>query len=142
MPPQRIFGRRDRRRKYIVRPGSYAILTNAEGDVATIKIRSRYFLPGGGAEPGERSRQTLLREVREECGCAVRSIRRVGYAVEYVHAPGEGYFEKRCIFYIARIRGNEKRIVWLARDAALRKLTFASQRWAVRQVPAARAGTR
>ena len=75
--------------------------------VAVLRIGQRYFLPGGGAEPGESLEETLRREILEECGRAVEIVRPLGFAIEYVVADGEGYFAKQCSFFEARLGERE-----------------------------------
>ena len=42
-----------------------------------VRAPGRYCFPGGGMEPGESEEQTLVREMQEELGVAVRPIRRL-----------------------------------------------------------------
>jgi 8-oxo-dGTP pyrophosphatase MutT (NUDIX family) len=134
----RQFGRRLEREDYIDRPGSYAIEFDAAGRVGLVETPTGRHLPGGGAQPGESLEETLSREVREECGRDVVSSREVCRAVEWVDAPGEGYFRKRCVFFVAElgdpgVDAGEHGLLWLEPVEALRDVRFDSQRWAIEQ---------
>ena len=82
------FGVRKPEQIYAPRPGAYAVISDAEGCVAVMRTPRGCYLPGGGSEGGETSEETLVREVREECGFDVSVVRRLGTAVEYVHTVG------------------------------------------------------
>jgi len=46
-----------------------------------VRAPGRYCFPGGAMEPGETEEQTLVREMQEELGVAVRPIRRLHRSV-------------------------------------------------------------
>src|ERR1044071_1869066 len=75
---------------YIERPGVYAVIENSHNQIAVIKTRTGYFLPGGGIEPVETAIETLRREVMEETGDQVLVLAEIGEAVEYINAQAEG----------------------------------------------------
>ncbi len=133
------FGRRFENRSYIFRPGSYAIIANARGQICVVEGLRGNGLPGGGAEGEETPEQTLHREMREECGREIIIERELGFAVEFVHSAVEGNFEKHCTFFQARFADDKKPIVaesgtsllWLAPQDAIDVLTHESHRWAV-----------
>lgn len=133
------FGEKEAGCAYRMRPGAYAVLLDARRQIAVVKTRLGYFLPGGGAAPGETPEETLYREVREECGYAVRISRRLGEAIEYVCAPEEGlYFQKQSLFFEAQIGDHvgksaedHHELLWMTPAEAAEKLTHRSQAWAV-----------
>ena len=135
----RRFGQRTRGVNYVARPGAYAVIFDASRRVAVIQTPRGYFLPGGGAEPGESAQDALRREVAEETGRGIVIRRRVGEAVEFVFAEGEEHFEKRCVFFEV-IFGAETgtrpeaghMLVWLDPAVAAARMAHPSQRWAVR----------
>lgn len=58
------------------RMSSHAVIVNAQRQVLLLKADyagKAWGLPGGGLDPGETIHQALLRECREELGCAVRA---------------------------------------------------------------------
>jgi 8-oxo-dGTP pyrophosphatase MutT (NUDIX family) len=133
------FGDRLAGQRYEPRPGSYAVILGEGNQVAVLRIGQRYFLPGGGAEPGESLEETLRREILEECGHAVDVVRPLGFAIEYAFAEKEGYFAKQCSFFEARFGPRvaprteaDHELMWLPIPKALEKLAHGSQAWAVR----------
>jgi 8-oxo-dGTP pyrophosphatase MutT (NUDIX family) len=134
------FGQRIDGISYEARPGAYAIVINADGKVAIMKTSSGFFLPGGGIEQNETTETALVREVREECGWEVIILDKVAEAVQYVHAPGEGFFAKQCFFYRCSIHGRaaspveyDHQTLWLEIAEARKRLTHESQSWAIAQ---------
>jgi len=132
------FGQRVEGENYQWRPGAYGIVLDEHQRVAVLQIPRGYFLPGGGREGNESPEETLAREILEECGCRVRIIGEVGVAMQFVGAPGEGYFVKRCIFYRAIFEDSghqpgeaDHHLLWLTPADASRRLNHASQSWAV-----------
>jgi 8-oxo-dGTP diphosphatase len=137
------FGNRVAGQTYKVRPGAYGIITNEVKQLATIRpLTGGYFLPGGGIEAGENPEDALTREILEECGWTVRLIERVGEAVQYLFAAGEGHLAVRATFYRAAVvnvlrpsaEGSVDQIVWLDLSAAMHQLRRQSDTWAVTQV--------
>lgn len=133
------FGDRLAGQHYQPRPGSYAVIFGDDNQVALVRIGQRYFLPGGGAEPGESLEETLRREILEESGHSIEILRPIGFAIEYVSAEGEGYFAKHCSFFEVRLGERRSQpvetdheLVWLPIPEAHQKLTHRSQAWAVR----------
>jgi len=58
------------------RMSSHAVIVNAQRQVLLLKADyagKAWGLPGGGLDPGETIHQALLRECREELGCAVQA---------------------------------------------------------------------
>lgn len=137
------FGERVAGVAYQARPGAYAIIFNDHRQVAVVKTPEGLFLPGGGLEMGESPETALAREVREECGWDVLIRGQVGRAVQYVHAPGEGYFAKQCIFYLCAIRRRSRRktesdheTLWFDVTEALGRLKHQSQSAAISRASA------
>jgi 8-oxo-dGTP pyrophosphatase MutT (NUDIX family) len=76
---------------YVDRPGGYAVIFNVAGEVAVVSTPQGLFLPGGGQDRSETSRQAAVREANEECGLSIRLGKRLGAADELVFAE-----EKTC----------------------------------------------
>jgi 8-oxo-dGTP pyrophosphatase MutT (NUDIX family) len=66
---------------YEKRIAAYAVIRNPAGAVAAVQTPAGYWLPGGGTRPGETPEETVVREVREEFGHALRLIGTIGEAV-------------------------------------------------------------
>jgi 8-oxo-dGTP pyrophosphatase MutT (NUDIX family) len=132
------FGILDRGATYMLRPGGYAVIVTAAGDVAAVSTPLGLMLPGGGQGNGESPEDAAIREVQEECGLRINIGRRIGVADELVYAAAERtHFRKRCTFFLADLIGgdavgeSDHKLIWLPlRDAATR-LLHESQRWAV-----------
>lgn len=58
-------------------PGVAAVVRNACGEILVLRKREdgQWSLPAGGIDPGESPREALVREVREETGLCVISMR-------------------------------------------------------------------
>lgn len=65
-----------------------------------------YKFPGGGVDGGESYKETLVREIQEECGAGVTRIEQeFGRVVEYSAALDDGYdvFKMTSIYYLCHI---------------------------------------
>ena len=135
------FGGREPGLTYAPRPGAYAVITDAQGRVAVMQTPRGCFLPGGGSEGRETPEETLVREVREECGFGVEIVGRLGQAVEYVHTAGHGVGQrKEGVFFLAVVTEAggppteaDHTLLWLEPQEAEGRLAHGSQRWAMRQ---------
>jgi 8-oxo-dGTP diphosphatase len=132
------FGILDPGATYMLRPGGYAVIVTAAGEVAAVSTPLGLMLPGGGQDDGESPEDAAIREVKEECGLRINIGRRIGVADELVYAAVERtHYRKRCTFFLADLVGGDAvgesnhKLMWLPlRDAAVR-LLHESQRWAV-----------
>ena len=135
------FGERLPGRQYVPRPGSYALLFNAQGELAVMETQRGGFLPGGGTEGKETPTETLRREVREECGLEISHAEPLGEAVQYVYTPGNAAgIRKECTFFRVSVSAAtftptepDHVLRWLTPAEAQSRLAHESQAWAVRQ---------
>ena len=135
------FGAREPGHRYDPRPGSYGLISDDKGRIAVLQTPQGCFLPGGGSEGGETPDETLVREVREECGFAVSILGRVGEAVEYRRTAGHKHsIRKECVFFTAALgepcgtaTEEDHALIWLEPREAERRLAHGSQQWAVHQ---------
>ncbi|WP_208347119.1 NUDIX domain-containing protein [Pseudaestuariivita rosea] len=102
----RRFGERiDKKAKYKVRPGCYAILIRGRSVLLTYQMHPHYEfqLPGGGIDPGENPLSALHREVYEETGWHISAPRKLGVYRRFTYMPEyEMNAEKICHIYVAR----------------------------------------
>jgi 8-oxo-dGTP diphosphatase len=118
------------------RPAAYGVIRDARGRIAVVTGEGKHFLPGGGCRDGESPRQTLMREVREECGRGVVIRARLGEAVQYFTA-GDRHLELRGTFFEAAFAGDEEpgsgehELQWHEREQAQSLLYHESHAWAV-----------
>lgn len=128
-------------RAYPPRPGVYAIIDAGDGILATLQDGDvpELQLPGGGIDPGENSLPALHREVMEETGYRIHSVRRLGMFHRYTYMPDyERYAQKLCHVYTARLgaRWSEPTepghsAVFLPWDVAVDRLAVAGDRFFV-----------
>jgi len=91
-------------RRYIRRPGVYAILP--EGDSLLLTFQQdpvpEFQLPGGGIDKGEQPIAALHREVFEETGWRIAEPRKVGVFRRFTYMPEyDLWAEKLCHIYLA-----------------------------------------
>jgi 8-oxo-dGTP diphosphatase len=134
------FGERKPGAPYVLRPGGYAVIFDAEGRLAVVANEQCLHLPGGGQEAGETAQEAAVREVAEESGLRVALGPLIGVADELVGARmEEARFRKRCSFFRASVVGAgepsepDHELLWMTPDAALARLHHDSQRWAVQK---------
>jgi len=135
------FGLRLPNENYVKRPGAYAIALDGHGKCAVVQTRKGCYLLGGGINVDENPEDALCREILEESGRSATVLTRIGDAVEYLLAPGEGYFAICGSYFhielgdqvvVAKEDGHQ--LVWLATTDALRLLTRESAKWALGEV--------
>ena len=94
--------------KQITRTGGYAVIKSSENILLCQLTRSRMWtLPGGGVEFGEDPSETMIREVQEETGFAVRNLGLLGVNSHVAMKPDE--IHSIYIIYSAEIIGGEMR---------------------------------
>jgi 8-oxo-dGTP diphosphatase len=135
------FGERIPGKDYRPRPGAYAVIVDDHGRLALFHKKDRYFLPGGGIEPGETAEEALSREVREEIGWTFEIGRKIGEATQYVISKHDKHFAIQGTYYEARLLqqvgqpeepGDE--LVWLPQPEAIALLPRQSDAWAIAQI--------
>lgn len=92
-------------RRYILRPGVYAILPIDGKLLLTVQTAEApdIQLPGGGIDRGEHPLSALHREVMEETGWRIARPRRLGAFRRFVYMPEyDIWAEKICHVYVAR----------------------------------------
>lgn len=135
------FGEKVAGQEYRLRPGTYAVIYDAEGRVAVVSMEMGVFLPGGGVQPGESPEAALAREAREECGFELELLGEIGVADQLVFVRElSAYYRMRGVFFRATIRAEDvarpedgHELVWLPPPEAERRLTRRSHAWAVRE---------
>jgi 8-oxo-dGTP diphosphatase len=136
-----IFGNKLAGQTYIDRLGAYAVIRDAQLRIATLRVGTAFFLPGGGSGSDETPWATLHREIMEECGRTVQIGSELGKAIEYLYAKNEGvYYQIRSTFFEAMFMDGQVNhtednhiLVWLSVSEAIQHLHRQSQAWAVQQ---------
>jgi 8-oxo-dGTP diphosphatase len=134
------FGQKQPGKRYLDRPGVYAVIMNEAGLVAGIESGGELFLPGGGIEPGETESDALHREIMEEAGWRVDIGRYIGRADQYVYSKKKGfYINQRGRFYTAVIISLENiatedssNVLWTTSDTFAARAAHQSHIWAIR----------
>jgi 8-oxo-dGTP diphosphatase len=114
--------------------GAYGIVFDHQGKVLVVRTDSgRCYLPGGRMEPGESPRETLSREVGEECGWSAQ----VGGPICEQEQPiFGGRVSLRASYWRMRLgapltRQAEHETIWLEPPEAASRLHRASDRAAL-----------
>jgi 8-oxo-dGTP diphosphatase len=133
-----VFGNRIDSQAYVRRPSAYALVRNAESQLAVVRTPNGCFLPGGGMELDETPQQTVVREAMEECGFVLKPGRVMERAIQFVYSTAEKkYFEKICEFMQAELISTaapselDHEVMWLSEDQARACLSHESHCWAV-----------
>ncbi|SNR36773.1 NUDIX hydrolase [Puniceibacterium sediminis] len=130
-------------RRYVLRPGVYAILPRDGALLLTHQAEPvpEFQLPGGGIDPGESPLRALHREVFEETGWRIGQARRLGVLRRFTFMPEyDLWAEKLCTIYLAfpvRHLGPPSepghQAVWMAPEVAARELGNPGDRHFVRR---------
>jgi 8-oxo-dGTP diphosphatase len=137
-----IFGDKLAGQTYLERPGAYAVIRDANLRIATLRVGTAFFLPGGGIEADETPQATLRREILEECGRAIQIGLELGKAIEYIYAKNERvYYQIGSTFFEAIFMDGQVEpiddnpiLLWLSVSEAIQHLQRQSQAWAVQQL--------
>jgi 8-oxo-dGTP diphosphatase len=136
------FGEKLPGKTYILRPGGYAVVLDARCRILAISEGGKYFLTGGGIETGESASDALVREAAEETGMAIRIVREIGHAGEYVYsAATDAYYNKIGTFFLASIVESPDQhnvrpypnVVWASIDEFTDEAAHQSHVWAIRR---------
>ncbi|MFQ5641039.1 MAG: NUDIX domain-containing protein [bacterium] len=136
--PPITFGSRQPDVDYKLRPAAYAVITRDESEVAVVKGKRGYFLPGGGCWSGETPEETVIREVREELAREVHLVRKIGDALQYF-SVNDKHYEMPAVFFEATFVNEphgqgEFELLWVALNEADQIFFHECQAWAVRQL--------
>ncbi|MCK8484441.1 NUDIX hydrolase [Aliiroseovarius sp. S2029] len=102
---RRFGNQREAGRRYVLRPGAYAILMRGRDFLITHQATpfNEFQLPGGGIDPGESAIVALHREVLEETGWKIAQPRRLGAYRRFSYMPEyDLWAEKICHIFTAR----------------------------------------
>lgn len=99
------------------RPTVKAVLFNEDGDIALIgnKVNEFFLLPGGGIDKDESALDGIRRECREEVGCKIEVIDKLGMTEDFrsrdsKHCVSTGYSAKVISHGIPSLTENETNV--------------------------------
>jgi 8-oxo-dGTP diphosphatase len=128
---------------YIERPCAYAVIHNEFGEVAVIRTRKGYFLPGGGLHSEETPEEALIREVLEETGYESIIGGHIGLAAQYTYAKKKRiHYRKIGHFFAARFTERvatpemDHELYWHPVEDAVKAMKHEFHSWAIRQARA------
>ncbi|KPA23397.1 RNA pyrophosphohydrolase [Shimia sp. SK013] len=129
-------------RRYVLRPGAYAILLRGSDMLVTYQgaPHDEFQLPGGGIDAGESPVSALHREVYEETGYSMGAPRRLGAFRRFTYMPEyDKWAEKLCTIYAARPARRlgpppeaDHTAVWMPIEVATKALANSGDRHFVR----------
>lgn len=127
--------------KYLTRPGAYGIIINDAGEIAVVKTKTGFFLPGGGLGDKETEEACLERECLEEIGLKIKVGAKLGTVIysffsttKKINMKSVGHFYKCSV--VQKINDGteaDHRLVWLPATEAMTKLYLANQQYAVKK---------
>jgi len=134
------FGEKIKEINYKKRDGVYALISDENGNIATVKTPRGYFLPGGGIEAAETHKQALVREVKEEIGYSSEIGRYIGtYSMFVLGASKPIYYELIGNFYECHIHDylgceveGDHKLIWLQAKDAIKCMQLEYQAYAIK----------
>ncbi len=91
-------------KEYIDRPTAKGVILDVDRNVCMYTIHGRSLFPGGGIEEGETAEQAFVREAKEETGCDIKIVTRLGTALEFRNQPAKKYI---VTFFVAEVLGDK-----------------------------------
>ena len=138
--PSRVFGSAPSGAVCLKRSAAYAVIKDTLGRVAAVDTpvagEIKYWLPGGGMHAGETPEETVVREVREEVGRAVRLRGPLGEAIQFFYAGDEArWYEMTATFLRAEFDGDlgehaEHELRWIDANRQGNMFFHACHAWA------------
>lgn len=90
--------------EYISRPTSRVIILDIDENICVYSINGHTFFPGGGIEKDETPEQASIRECKEEVGCNIEIISKLGEAIQLRAEQVKKY---EIYFFVARNIGEK-----------------------------------
>lgn len=92
--------------EYTLRPTVKGIILDDQNNIALLKARGHYLLPGGGVEADESSLEAIKREIMEEVGCNIDDIKEIGASHQFRNKYMRHY---EVIFFTAKVIGEKNK---------------------------------
>ncbi len=127
--------------KFTERPGAYAVLNNSNGQLLTVFVRGRYHLPGGGIDRNEDPLAAVIREVKEETGYQVSSLKEIGRANQFLETKDLGPINKLGTYFYGSIEDRplqktaeaDHQVMWIDPEEFINSSAHDFHKWAVRK---------
>lgn len=143
MEPTPQFGTALDGRNYADRPAAFGLAVR-DGLIAAVRIAPEGFdpwtdLPGGGVDPGETPEVAAVRELGEETGLRVRTLRAFACADQhFINTDGVAYNNRQTFFTVEVLADapelkveDDHALIWLSPQEAIASLRHDSHAWAV-----------
>ncbi len=122
------------------RPGAYAVLRDDEDRLLAVFVRGRYHLPGGGIDANEDPEAAVVREIKEETGYGVASLKKIGEANQFLETVDLGPINKLGVYFQGRVEAkpvdipteNDHEVKWIRPEEFLASTAHDFHKWAVR----------
>lgn len=98
------------------RPAVYAVIIR-DDMVLLMRVKDKFWFPGGGIELGENHLDTLQREVMEETGMTIRPVKLLNvYSSMYRSFDGDTNYHCIQIYYICEIVDADHKVKFTAEE--------------------------
>ncbi len=126
---------------FIERPGAYAVLSNIHGQLLAVLVRGRYHLPGGGIDKQEDPLAAVIREISEETGYSITSLKEIGCANQFLETTAFGPMNKIGVYYWGSVEHEspqktaeeDHQVMWIDPEDFLSSSAHDFHKWAVRK---------
>ncbi len=126
---------------YRDRPGAYAVIYDDKGQMLTVLVRGICHLPGGGIDQNEDPALAVTREVKEETGYKIASLKKIGEANQFFETTALGPINKLGTYFSGHVemepptktQESDHEVRWMSPEEFLSSSADDFHKWAVKK---------